>query len=111
MAGGAANGQSRADGQVGVEIAGAVPFMGALALRAGEFALEQLPPAAYGSGWIALDDEDGGSGSQRVPASRADLLGEGFCEALIGVIRGHGFIDKLAPGRRCEKKRSQQEDG
>ncbi len=74
VAEGATIGQAGADGDVGIDIAGSVTFIGPLSLQTRELALKELAATPDGPERVALDDEDRGIRSHGIAAAGPDLL-------------------------------------
>src|SRR5207245_9951616 len=74
MAKRAAIGQSRADGEVSIDVSAAVPFVCPLALRAGKFSLEELTTAPDRAKRVAVNNVSGRVRCQQAYVSLTDLL-------------------------------------
>jgi len=66
--------ETGADRRIGVDVSDAVLCTQAEALKVGEFSLEQLPSASYGSSRIAQCDEGRGTWRHGIADARSNLL-------------------------------------
>ena len=88
-------GQSRADGQIDIDVADAVAFIASLALRLSELPLEQLPPSPNRAKRIAADDVDRGVRCQHITAPSSDLICERLVDTCAGRVGGLRVVNHL----------------
>ena len=83
-----------------IDVADPVLDAWALLLEAGELALKDLATPADRAERIPADEERRRVGSHRVPASRSDLVCQGFVDAVVGGVGRLRLVDHLAKGPR-----------
>src|SRR5664279_4453196 len=80
-------GEAGANGIVGVQVSDAVALVRALAVLAGELALEQLAATPNGAKGIAADNEGRGTRRHHVASAGPDFLGQRFIDSSLGFAR------------------------
>src|SRR5688572_28795939 len=96
--------QAGAERQVGRDVAEPIAAARAEALRHGELALEQLPPAANRARRVAIDDVERRVRRAQVADSGADLLSQRLRDARVLQIRRLSVVVQLRlRGRRREQ--------
>ena len=108
VAAGAAVHQPGADDPIDLGVPEAIARHRALAQRAGELALEDLPAPPDGARRITIDDVQRRARCVGVASSRTDLLREGLGNALVGGIRCGRSIDQLPQDRLSDESRDEE---